>query len=183
MASGSAWSTLCRPRPSSRWRATRSFTASPLRAAFQPRNWRKSALPPTAAARPSPSSPMPTSSARTCGSIRRDCTSSPAPRHISLPGSRSAGNAPPNSLRPTSPKPPSSSSPAGSTTISPNSLASANALPPRPLPAARISPTRRARPNGRSPGRCGPKARSNPTIATRFPRPTAAPMRPAFAPR
>ena len=64
-----------------------------LARASPPRRSRKSAPPPTAAAPPSPSSPTPRSSAPTRSSTRRGSTSSPAPRPICSPGSRSAGAA------------------------------------------------------------------------------------------
>ena len=78
---------------------------------------------------------------RRARSTRRASTSSPAPRPICSPGSRSAGAATRRWPATTSPRPPSSSSPAASPTISPSNWRTANASPRRRSPAARTSPT------------------------------------------
>src|SRR5687768_4810362 len=89
---------------------------------------------------------------------RPGCTSSPAPRPICSPASRSAGAATRRWPAKRSPSRLCSNSPAASPTISPSSSATGPPSPLSHLSAARRSPqlptaNPRARPNGRSPGR------------------------------
>ena len=183
-ASASASSTRCRPRPSSRSRATRSSTARPSRAASPPRSSRRSAPPPTAAAPPSPSPPTPRSSAPTphfdperlyklarskaylfAGvEIRWRCDPSLAsrrsPRNRRLPVRQ----------RPRRPSRRAARRPRRRVTN-------------QPFTGRQDFPDgRRAAPNGRSPGRSIPTA-AKAIIATPSRPPTAAPTKPAFAPR
>ena len=155
-ASGSASSTPCRARRSSKSRATRSSTARAFSRGLATSPLEEVGAAPTAAARPSSSSPTPKFSAPTPRSTRAPLQAGPL-QGLSLRRGRDplalrsvAG------LRLTSPKPPSSSSPAALPTISPSRSASRECVTAQPFTGRQDFPRRtRARPNGRSPGHCG----------------------------
>ena len=180
-ASASRSSMPCPHPPWWRSPATRNCSAR-----ASPRDYRKgrskrSAARPTGAAHRSPSPPTQRSSANRNSSPPAS-TASPGPRPISSLGSKSAGNARPNSSATIRRPKPSSSSPAASPIISRNRSATANAPPASSFRAIRIFPATPAGSNGLSLGHSGRTA-ATAGIATPSPRPMAAPMKRACAPR